>query len=86
MTKDEFVGECSFARIVHTPRGPGILIAGEVIEIACSPTNEVEDGIVEALVSALRRNGREATSFRNMDLSGQMQDCRIGRITLKTNG
>ena len=33
MTKDEFLDECRFAKIVDTDQGPGLLIAGHVLRV-----------------------------------------------------
>jgi hypothetical protein len=55
MTEENFIEECSFAKVVESASGPAILVAGYVFEIKATPT-ALEH--VTSLVTALRRQGR----------------------------
>ena len=58
---EAFIDECRFAKVVNTPRGDAILIAGEVIEINVPPAfpGEAQPNYVQALVAALRRGASD---------------------------
>lgn len=60
LTKEQFIEECQFAKIVDTASGNALLIAGIVFEIQGSPTAR---WYAQYLAAALRRGTtRESSS------------------------
>lgn len=69
MTKEQFIEECAFAKVVNTHYGAALLIAGVVLEVK-GPYNAFEDKdhqpfAVEWLAEALRRGGHEHMKHRS---------------------
>lgn len=60
---EAFVDECRFAKVVETPRGSAILVAGKIIDVS-GPTSvggDVQPNYAHALVIALRRSAAADT-------------------------
>lgn len=56
-TKEEFVESCAFAKVVSTPNGDALLIAGTVIELRYN-TSLAHLDVAASLATAMRKAAR----------------------------
>jgi hypothetical protein len=72
---EAFVDECRFAKVVETPRGSAILVAGKIIDVSGPPPfgGDVQPNYAHALVTALRRGAAQ-------DVNGIVGIANAGRV------